>query len=373
MAGSSRCSPPESDEVEVSLFGPGYGESVAVHLGRGEWLIVDSCVEGQSKTPAVLKYLEDLGVDPSQQVKVVLATHWHDDHVRGLAQVVELCQAAEFWCSAGLVSDEFLTLVMASNARAIGKISSGADEFGRILEILERRIGRRGSTGPRLASDGKTLWKKNGQGFVTALSPSDGSVVLAQRQIAKLLPEGGSPKKRISAQGRNDLSVVLWISVGRASILLGSDLEVTGDDRTGWEAVLSSASRPDRKASYIKVPHHGSKDSDHPGIWNELLRKSPVAALTPWTRAGNVLPDGEDIERLSARTEMAFSTSRTRIGRTKFRDPVVARTLRETVRSIKRPQPPTGQVRVRCDAEQEETEWAVELFGAAIPLTDMVL
>ncbi len=36
---------PEPDEIEVSLIGPGYGESVLVHLGDGEWVVADSCVE----------------------------------------------------------------------------------------------------------------------------------------------------------------------------------------------------------------------------------------------------------------------------------------------------------------------------------------
>lgn len=38
-------SAPESDQFELTLIGPGYGESVVVHLGRGLWMIVDSCVD----------------------------------------------------------------------------------------------------------------------------------------------------------------------------------------------------------------------------------------------------------------------------------------------------------------------------------------
>ena len=46
-------SAPSAREIEVSLFGPGYGECVLVHLGEGQWMIVDSCVEqGSSSQPA---------------------------------------------------------------------------------------------------------------------------------------------------------------------------------------------------------------------------------------------------------------------------------------------------------------------------------
>jgi len=42
---------PAADEIEVTLFGPGYGEAIAVHLGEGAWLLVDSCIDPESKAP----------------------------------------------------------------------------------------------------------------------------------------------------------------------------------------------------------------------------------------------------------------------------------------------------------------------------------
>jgi len=37
------------DELEVSVFGPGYGESLAIHLGLGSWIIIDSCRHNQTR------------------------------------------------------------------------------------------------------------------------------------------------------------------------------------------------------------------------------------------------------------------------------------------------------------------------------------
>src|SRR5260370_27238866 len=67
-------------ELEVSLFGPGVGECVVVHLGLGEWLVVDSCVDPVSRKPVALNYLSELHVDVGKAVKQVVAKHWHDDH-----------------------------------------------------------------------------------------------------------------------------------------------------------------------------------------------------------------------------------------------------------------------------------------------------
>ena len=90
-----RSSPPAVDEVEVSLIGPGFGEAVVVHAGGGDWLLIDSCVSDRPAGPASLIYLDAIGVSPSD-VQVVVATHWHDDHVRGIAQVFEACENAQF-------------------------------------------------------------------------------------------------------------------------------------------------------------------------------------------------------------------------------------------------------------------------------------
>lgn len=100
---------PESHQFEVSLFGPGVGESVVVHLGSNNWIIVDSCKTAHHQA-AALEYLDGLGVDLSNDVKAVVATHWHNDHVRGLDETFTRCSSAKFICSSALLTDEFLAL-----------------------------------------------------------------------------------------------------------------------------------------------------------------------------------------------------------------------------------------------------------------------
>lgn len=88
---------PQGEEIEVSLFGPGFGECILVHVGAGRWLIVDSCVDRAKHRPVALAYFDEIGVSPSS-VEIVLATHWHDDHVAAIDEVVSACTTAQFWC-----------------------------------------------------------------------------------------------------------------------------------------------------------------------------------------------------------------------------------------------------------------------------------
>lgn len=81
---------PNENEIEVSVFGPGYGECIVIHLGKNEWLIVDSCLNPQTKNIATIEYFASIGVS-LDAVKAIVATHWHDDHIRGLSKLLNNC------------------------------------------------------------------------------------------------------------------------------------------------------------------------------------------------------------------------------------------------------------------------------------------
>lgn len=98
---------PQQHEVEVSVFGTGFGESIVVHLGLDRWVVVDSCRNPNSKKPVALEYLGEMGVDVPESLLLVVATHWDDDHIGGLAEVFAFAKNAVFACPATVNEDEF--------------------------------------------------------------------------------------------------------------------------------------------------------------------------------------------------------------------------------------------------------------------------
>ena len=38
---------PEYSQVQMTVFGPGFGESVVVHLGSRNWTLIDSCLNDE--------------------------------------------------------------------------------------------------------------------------------------------------------------------------------------------------------------------------------------------------------------------------------------------------------------------------------------
>ncbi len=204
----------------------------------------------------------------AHDVSVVLATHWHDDHIRGLARVVQCCRSARFHCSLALRNDEFLTLVE-SPARLADRLTPGTREFGKVLELVRKR-GAESTVGNVSLVQERTLIRQTESCQVMALSPSAASVELSLRAFSRLLPEPLRPHLRVTAPSPNLASVVLWISTSGGHALLGADLENTAQAGTGWDAVLALQPAENGKAEFVKIPHHGSETGHHKGVWSDL-------------------------------------------------------------------------------------------------------
>jgi hypothetical protein len=363
-------SPPSPHELEVSIFGPGVGECAVVHLGDGDWIVVDSCVDKQSGRPIALEYLNSIGVYPNSQIKLVVATHWHDDHIRGLAELLEIAASARFVNSAAYPLKDLLRVVELGSK--LTARSSATREFDAIITVLEsRRLNHqsREAVGPIPALANKKLLaltdsSRSIASEIFALSPADGVFNHAEAELRYAL-SAIQERRRPARQGPNQLSVVLLLKVGVLDVLLGADLEHVSGTTEGWQAIIDSKERPDGRALFFKVSHHGSQNADCPDCWTELLSERPIAVLTPYTPSG--LPKESDIIRLCSRTPQVFLTSDPREYRLPRRDPVVERTLRETVirRSRRALTGEMGHVRIRCDARAAGEEPQIELRNGA--------
>lgn len=349
---------PAADAIEVSLFGPGVGECVVVHLGAGDWLVVDSCVEASGRAVA-LEYLAALGVEPTS-IRLVIATHWHDDHTRGLAEVVEAATGAGFVCSGALRRDEFLSLIAAApSVRRTTKLGSGVDEMTAILDRL-RQTGRH----PTWATSNQLLLRTV-MAELTSLSPSSATLTRSLIGFAAMAPKLKAALRTVPNVSPNETSVVLHLQCEQAVVLLGADLEVTNSKDAGWHAIVASTARPQSRASTYKVAHHGSKTADLDEIWRVLVDTQPASLVSPFTRSR--LPTNEDVERLKAVSGRLAQTGRSEVQPVR-RDRAVERTV---ARMAKKPPTPRrgrmGQVRVRLNRATGAVS-SVETFGAAFEI-----
>ncbi|MEQ3673431.1 MBL fold metallo-hydrolase [Pseudophaeobacter sp.] len=352
--------PPLTEEIEITVFGPGYGECIVVHVGSGRWLVVDSCKQGQKTPPVALRYFDRIGVDPATQVELVLVTHWHDDHIRGLNELIERCEVAGICISEALTQGEFIKFLSAYSTNKTSLHGTGVDEFVLVLEKMrdpKRKPIRSGQDKRIVNISGKEL--AHGEGCeVWTLSPSDFQVLESNSRFGSLFPDAKSTMRRAVPDGKNNHSVAAWIAIGETHLILGADLENTSDARAGWASIVGSRNRPSGEVSLFKVPHHGSENGHNAELWDNVLADDVIAVVTPWNRSSG-LPGPEDLKRLSSATKNLFLTAApSSLVRAKH-DHSVERMMRQFGISTKRHSKNVGAVTARRPVSAGG-EWAVQ-------------
>jgi hypothetical protein len=346
--------PPAVDTLEVSVFGKGVGECIVVHAGDGQWLIADSLLNSSSGQPAALEYLTALGLAASDVVKLVVVTHWHQDHTAGLAEIFRAATKSQVVFSSAFRSSEFRELL--GYDAILPPETSSLAEMRDIVGVLRKRSSH---TATPLWAVANRLLRTTPNGDIYSLSPSDASIMVTLDGFRSLIPSAGGPKRRIVTQGPNETCVVLSIRRGNRAIVLGADLESGADPTRGWKAIATSTTCPHPLASAFKVAHHGSKNGDEPSAWTRLIGADVAAVVTPFRALRDPLPRTTDIERLLGRTQHLYCAgSRGGIkppNRPSNVNKLVAGKLHVIDGRL-------GQIRVRFPASGEPS---IEKFGAA--------
>lgn len=367
---------PRDDEIEVSVFGPGYGESLLIHVGKGRWIAVDSCIDHASRRPRPLRYLEELGVDANTAIHIVVASHWHDDHVRGMHELFKTASSAYFICSPALTGVEFLALadLYASDSSHTPR---GPRELYRCLTETAARGKSSGRQILKLAIADRPLWAVDTTINVrlTALSPSD---EMSRRSLAFMAQalaaiKRGAKEDRLIESSPNDVAVALRLDVQDRAILLGSDLEEEGNLLVGWSAVLDSAAARERRSTAFKVAHHGSRSGHHDGVWRDLLEDGPLSLLTPFRWGRHRIPTPDDRARILTLTKRAFISAHPElVVKPKRRTARKAEDLINRTAHNRRQVPgPVGHIRWRAPIFKPNSEGSLDLFDGAMALADV--
>lgn len=353
---------PTTDEVEVSLFGPGYGESIAIHLPGGTWAVVDSCLDEHGQ-PAALAYLHSLGVDLDRVILIVV-THWHDDHIRGISEIARQCQRASIAFAENLKSDELLILAQLANETVPVAVGDGIGEFRKLLGLLAQRkkAGHDNGT-PKFCGPDRVLHRE-GSTEVWSLSPSDEARLRLMAQLVEARA-AVQARRRIASPKPNQSAVALLVKTEVTTILLGADLEERNNELCGWTAILNSTGRPRDTAEIFKIPHHGSETAHHDRVWTEMVRR-PISLVTPFVNGNVALPTEPDVRRIVPASSKTFVSSATKLKVPKFSDPALRRAISEASVSLTASQPPCGHVRARKKAA---SDWVVERFNGAFEAT----
>lgn len=188
----------------------GQGDALVLRAGTRAAVVVDT---GPAPGP-VSDCLDRLGIT---SVPYVLLTYFHEDHVGGLAGVLDGRTVAE-------VGITRATTIPPTGAEAIRLAGE------RHVPVVVARLGDTWQAGD---VSWQTLW------------PDGGSVV-----------EDGADSGSSEGSDENDASVVWRARIGDVSVLM------TGDVEPSTQASLLSRYRSALAVDVLKVPHHGSRYQD---------------------------------------------------------------------------------------------------------------
>jgi hypothetical protein len=351
---------PAPDELEVSVLGPGFGEAILIHAGNNLWIAVDSCVDKDGNC-ATLQYLNAIGVS-SHQVKHIVATHWHADHIRGLGDLLTECDDAEFYCPNVFVEHDFFDFIAAYSEQDVSPLGATTTDLARVFEILQQR-----NQQPKYVGPDRTLLNENVPTVtLLSLSPSDARIgqflnLIGQHRVAK-----GQSRRPVRDLHPNLVSVVLRVVFGDDAALLGADLQEI--PHHGWSEIIDHSQVLDGpRATLFKIPHHGSENAHHDGQWSKLC-DAPTVVLTPWHLAAHMLPRQSDVDRILKQTDKAFSAARTASIASRKLDPGVARSLAEANIRLRTSEIKMGHVQLRRKRSAAVGDWSVEMYGNAVHL-----
>jgi len=355
--------------AEIAICGPGYGESALVCLAPNSWLIVDCCVHHDYEEPTPLAYLRLKGLDPEKVVKMIVISHWHDDHIRGAATLIDRCPNATVVFSSMIRHAEFTHLVAAYYSK-YNIDSSGVTEMAKVFDALQSR--KKSSATPVLAVASRRLLKLDAPWPVEiwSLSPSDRGIQKALQALSSMM-KVGQPKLRLPVIAPNTTSIVLWIKIGLRILLFGGDLEQETNESLGWSAILADTSRPEGNAWAFKLPHHGGKSGYNAEVWTTMLQPQPIALIVPFRHGNRTMPSREDADRILKHTNQAFLTADPAgLCHKQNRCQAVERTIRETGKPLLTSPFAKGIVSVKFNPK-DASDPIIDLLHGAIPLRNM--
>jgi hypothetical protein len=301
---------PKNNEVEITLFGNGYGESIVIYIPEVGWGIIDSFqteIEGRTIIPP-LEYLKELLYPDYPRLAFILLTHPHEDHYLGFDNILRDYPGGIekiYWYQGDGIRElkvYWLQQKIANN----GVLPN----YSRIHEAIRKAI-KQGVTERRLSELTEVVDKRHikidNYGYtdisIKALSPG----ASAERKYVELLHKAitdikqGKPVFQLNDHSHNLLSVALYITLGDLKILLGSDVENTHGDDTAWQGILHNTG-VNLSAQLVKVSHHGSKNGYYKKAWDMHCEDTkPIAIIAPYNRTSSALPNSALINELKGK------------------------------------------------------------------------
>lgn len=305
--------PPKNNEFELTVFGPGFGESIVVYIPDLGWAVIDSCEFGPVNQRFVppLQYLISRN---AQKLAFLVLTHPHKDHYKGMEQIIDhylgridrICRYA---------GDGVRELGAYLVNRSI-KGTPGAVSLAAVLKAFKKAVDH-GAESRRLGAMTQIIPRKNAsvnnisfEVEVLSLSPLAADEESYIDILKEAFPKAKGQITEVPDHKHNLIASAIWILVGEVVVILGSDVEEGKTQSSGWRGVVGSVDAPDLCVKALKVSHHGSPNAHCKQAWEKHCERGEITSVvTPYDRGVLPRPSEEDIKRIGSNSKYVGITS----------------------------------------------------------------
>jgi len=362
--------PLKKTDIELTFFGPGYGESIVVHIPSLGWAAIDSCEFGRFGLRFVppLQYLIS---QKAQRLAFLVLSHPHQDHYKGMEQIIDhylgkidrICRYQ---------GDGVRELAGYLTNRGI-KGTPGAKSFALVLKAIKKAV-KNGAEFRHLSTMTQIVPSNiasiNGNNFeveVLSLSPSAEDEESYVDILREAFPKSEGQLKGVPDRKHNLLASAIRIRIGEVVVILGSDVEKGETPASGWRAIVGSIDAPDLCVKTLKVAHHGSPNAHFAKAWEAHCRAGEIiSVVTPYNRGVSPLPSEEDIKRIGKNSRFVGITSHVSYLRpVEVYDRAVVRRLPQRWKVVQ-PAKSCGMLTIRYDLEGNK------IFQKALPPADWI-
>jgi beta-lactamase superfamily II metal-dependent hydrolase len=292
--------------LKLRLFNVGKGDHLLLELPDGSFGVVDffySNSKGWTMPPACV-FLENLRKEaPERKIKIafICVSHPDIDHIKGLSEFLGWVEkhkipVERIWRYPGhdpTEMKEFLKKAF-ENVRHDEDARYNNKFLSPQLDALEKFIKMR-KPDVEYLEDVREVSNKIG-GFIKArcLAPLGKHTQSVTANFWVRFFQAYLENKKLRLDKKNVLSSVLQLVFAKFSLLFGGDAELYV-----WEECIAHCAKNDIKASwqadFIKISHHGSKNSSSVELWKELLSDSfTYIGISAWKSH----PDKETIDHI---------------------------------------------------------------------------
>jgi beta-lactamase superfamily II metal-dependent hydrolase len=275
---------PES--LEIHVLGAGKGESIVLGWPGNCWGVVDCYAPSLNDhaTNPTLQFLRGRGVS---ELEFLCLTHPHDDHFRGMSQLLEHLKVKHFWRFPTISVRELKRLakymVEDTERGDVAELKENANDFVRTMTIVNER--RESNQLDQMLVNGHQQlypvpFDQSAQFQVWGFAPHGNQLGHYEQALTASFTAEGQLRANPPHVSHNDISVGLLVVFGKTRVVLGGDVE-----RAAWADICSQHKREHFFVDAVKVPHHGSETGFIPGLWGDLAgRKKPIAVIAPYRR-----------------------------------------------------------------------------------------